>query len=139
MRKLTLLLSLALMLGFIVSCKKKSDPTPVSTVNQHLLKTWKASKVLENTLDITSAFSAYRITFEETNGEKKFTLVDRQGTTSAGTWTMATDETSITLTYASGSAQTLSTVSTGESELKYTSKEQGKAGDVSLVFTLIPA
>ena len=94
---------------------------------------------MENTLDITSSFSAYRITFEETNGEKKFTLVDRQSTTSTGTWAISTDETTITLTYADKSAQTFSAVTIGESELKYTSKEKAKSGEVSVAFTLVPA
>lgn len=139
MKKLPVLLLLTLVLGFTVSCKKKTNPTPTSSTNQNLLKTWKPSKVLENTLDVTSSFSAYRITFEEANGEKKFTLVDRQSKTLTGTWAIASDETTITLTFADKSTKVFSSVSIAAGELKYTGKEQGKAGDVSVTFVLVPA
>ena len=126
------------------SCGGGSDDTPTptpgsTTTNANLLKNWKASQVLEGTLDITSEFASYRIQFEDTNNEKKFTLTNRQGTSLSGTWALSTDETTLTLTFADGTTLTLNNVSISASELKYKADEQGKAGAVTLSFTLIPA
>ncbi|OJJ22080.1 hypothetical protein BKI52_08555 [marine bacterium AO1-C] len=136
------LYSLVLALGVIVAlqaCKKNDNtPTPGDITNQNLLKAWKVSQVLEGSLDVTSAFSQYRLTLEETNGSKTFTLVKRDGTSLTGSWDISTDETTITLT-ATGNTITLSSVSISDSELKYTAEEQGKAGTVNVNFILIPA
>ena len=133
---------LALVMVFTQACNNgggdNNNTTNPSTTNQDLLKTWKASSVLEGSLDITSEFSQYRITFSETNGSKDFTLVQRDGTSLTGTWSLSTDNTTITLT-TGGNTITLSGVSISATQLKYTADEQGKAGTVNLSFTLIPA
>lgn len=139
MKKFSLLLCWLLIAGFAQSCKKKKDnPTP-SASYQQLLKTWKPGKVLENTLDISASYKVYQITFEEANQEKKFTLVNRQATTLNGTWTISTDQTTITLTFADKTTQTLSSVAFSTNELKYTAEEQAKSGKVNLNFALVPA
>ncbi|OJJ19553.1 hypothetical protein BKI52_22360 [marine bacterium AO1-C] len=115
------------------------NPTPTSTTDPNLLNTWKVSQVLENSLDITSEFTQYRITFAESGSSKTYTLVSRTGTTSTGTWALSTDGTSITLTPSGGTAVTLSGVSITATQLKYNADEAGKAGNVNLAFTLIPA
>ncbi|OJJ22076.1 hypothetical protein BKI52_08535 [marine bacterium AO1-C] len=121
------------------ACKNSDNtPTPGNTTNQNLLKTWKVSQVLEGSLNITSEFSQYRLMLNEANGNKDFTLVQRDGTSITGSWGISTDETTITLT-TNGNTITLSGVSISASELKYTADEQGKAGAVSLAFTLVPA
>ena len=133
------ILLLASFVGF-TACKKSNDnptPTPGSTTNQNLLKTWKVSSVTEGSLDITSEFSQYRLTFTETNDTKEFTLVQRDGTSVSGSWAISSDETTITLT-TNGNTITLSGVSITASELKYATDEQGKAGAVNLNFVLIP-
>lgn len=118
------------------------DPAPTggtggTGTNSDLLKTWKVSQVLEGSLDITSAFTAYQITFNESGNT--FTLVSRQGTTLEGTWALASDETSMTLTFSDGSVLNLTGVSISSSQLKYTTNEQGKTGLVQVAFTLVPA
>ncbi|OJJ22078.1 hypothetical protein BKI52_08545 [marine bacterium AO1-C] len=121
------------------ACKNSDNtPTPGNTANQNLLKTWKVSQVLEGSLDITSEFIQYRLTLNEANGSKDFTLIQRDGTSITGSWDISTDETTITLT-TSGNAIILNGVSISASELKYTADEQGKAGVVNLSFTLAPA
>lgn len=141
MRKYIALALIAVSMVVLQACGGGGDngtPTPTSTTNQNLLKTWKASSVLENTLDITSEFSQYRITFAESGSDKTYTLIDRQGTSSTGTWSLSTDGTTLTLTPSGGTAITLSGVTISASELKYTAPEAGKAGTVTLSFTLIP-
>ena len=132
---------LALVMVFTQACNNGGDtPTPQGeTTNPNLLKTWKASSVLEGTLDITSEFSSYRLTLAESGSDKTFTLIDRQGTSATGTWSISTDETTITLSVAGGASITLSGVSISANELKYTAAETGKNGQVNLSFTLIPA
>ncbi len=130
---------IALVVVGLTACNKGgSDPAPSTTTNQNLLKTWKASQVLEGTLNITNEFGQYRLTLEETNGTKSFRLVQRDGTSLTGSWEISTDETTLTLT-ASGNTLTLSGVSISANELKYTTAEQGKTGTVNLNFTLVPA
>lgn len=142
MRKYITLALVAAVMVLFQACGGGGDNggggTP-STTNEDLLKTWKASSVLENTLDITSEFTQYRITFADANSSKTYTLVDRQGTSTTGTWALSTDGTTITLTPSGGSAVTLSGVSITATQLKYTAPEAGKAGTVNLSFTLVPA
>ncbi|HAS40726.1 MAG TPA: hypothetical protein DCS93_09620 [Microscillaceae bacterium] len=121
------------------ACNNSNDtPTPGNTTNQNLLKTWKASQVLEGSLDVTGEFGQYRLTLAEANGNKTFTLIKRDGTSLTGSWEISADETTITLT-ANSNTITLSGVSVSASELKYTTDEQGKTGIVNLSFTLVPA
>lgn len=132
---------LVVMFAILPACKKNNDtpdPTTTATVNQNLLKTWKASKVFEGTLDITAEFSQYRITFEEANGNKTYTLINRQGTSQTGTWDISADETSITLNATGGGSATLTKVSIAANEFKYTSSVQGKNGTVEVAFNMIP-
>jgi len=141
MKKTVLYLSIALALVFAQACNKgNNDPGPQgSTTNPTLLKTWKASAVLEGNLDITSEFSNYRITFSESGSNKTFILVDRQGVSTTGTWSISTDETKITLDVTGGATISLAGVSIGTNQLKYTADEVGKTGQVTLSFTLVPA
>lgn len=123
------------------SCKKSSDaPSPIAggTANTNLLKTWKVSEVLEGTIDITSEFSQYSLTFAEADGNKTYTLVKRDGTTVTGIWSISDDETSIDLTE-NGTTTRLSGLSISASTLKYSADETGKTGTIKLAFTLIPA
>ena len=124
------------------SCKKSNDaPSPTAgggTANANLLKTWKVSEVLEGTINITSEFSQYRLTFAEADGNKTYTLVKRDGTTVTGTWSISDDETSIDLTE-NGTTTRLSGLSISASALKYSADETGKTGTITLAFTLIPA
>lgn len=139
MKKYIVLTLVAAFMVFAQACKKSdNNPTPTSTTDPNLLNTWKVSQVLENALDITAEFTQYRITFAESGSDKTYTLVDRQGTTSTGTWSISTDGSTITLTSGS-STVTLTGVSISASELKYGAAEAGKAGSVNLSFTLIPA
>lgn len=134
------IIMLAAVLG-LTACGNNStnnDPVPGSTTNQDLLKTWKVSTALEGSLDVSNEFSQYRLTFEETNNNKSFTLIQRDGTSLSGTWTISADQTTITLT-TNGNTITLNGVSITANELKYTTDEQGKTGLVNLSFTLIPA
>ena len=143
MKKYLLLFIVGLVMVLTQACSSGSDSTPTpqggTTTNQDLLKTWKTSSVLEGNLDITSEFSNYRLTFAESGSDKTFTLVDRQGTSVSGTWSLSTDQTTITLNVTGGSSITLSGVSISANELKYTADEAGKAGQVTLSFTLVPA
>lgn len=142
MKKIALYISIVCTVVFVQACKKGgSDPTPTNntTTNQDLLNTWKVSQVLEGSLDITGEFTQYRITFAESNGQKNFTLVDRQGTSTNGTWTISTNNTTITLSLSDSNSITLNGVSINASQLKYTADEQGKTGAVNLSFTLVPA
>ena len=134
-----------LLLAIIVSlsaCKKSDNapnPAPNPPIQSALIKTWKVSLVQEaGFVDITGVFSQYRLTFEETNGSKNFTLVQRDGTSVTGTWDISGDGTTITLNTGSNTI-TLSEVSISDSSLKYTTDEQGKTGLVKLNFSLIPA
>jgi hypothetical protein len=123
------------------SCKKSNDaPSPAAggTANANLLKTWKVSEVLEGTIDVTSEFNQYRLTFAEADGNKTFTLVKRDGTTVTGTWSISDDETSIDLTE-NGNTTRLSGLSISASTLKYSADETGKTGAIQLAFTLMPA
>ena len=90
-------------------------------------------------MDVTAEYTVYRITFADDGTTKSYTLVDRAGTTTTGVWTITGDKTSITLTPSSGTAVTLTGVTFSASELKYTGSDTGKAGAVTLNFTLIPA
>lgn len=139
MKKQYIFVVLALLMLFTQACKKKNDNPAPGIDNQDLLKAWKISKALENTLDITSEFSQYKITFADDGTNKTFTLVNRQGTTQTGAWTIAGDKTSITLSVSGGATITLSGVSFNAGELKYKSDETGKAGNVTIDFTLVPA
>ncbi|HAS46581.1 MAG TPA: hypothetical protein DCS93_39225 [Microscillaceae bacterium] len=132
----TLLIGLALQ-----SCNNTTnDPAPTgTTTNANLLNTWKVSQVLEVGADVTTAYTSYRITFAEANGQQTFNLTTRTGTTQTGTWALSTDQTTLTLTLADGTSLTFSGVNISASELKYTSSEAGKTGSVSVNFTLIPA
>ena len=139
MRKYIVLALVAAVMVIVQACGGGGDnnPTPTSTTNANLLKTWKVSQVLENTLNITAEFTQYRITFAESGTNKTYTLVDRQGTSTNGTWTQSGDGSTITLT-AGSSSVTLNGVTISASQLQYTADEAGKAGAVSLSFTLIP-
>lgn len=143
MRKYITLALVAAVMVLFQACGGGGDNggggTTPSTTNEDLLKTWKASSVLENTLDITSEFTQYRITFADANSSKTYTLVDRQGTSSTGTWALSTDGSTLTLTPSGGTAVTLTGVSITATQLKYTAPETGKAGAVTLSFTLVPA
>lgn len=142
MKKTHIIIFWALLLGLsLQSCNNASNgPAPAgSTTNAHLLKTWKTSQVLEASTNVTAAYASYGITFEEVNGQKNFSLVNRTGTTQTGTWNLSTDQTTLTLTLADGTSITLSGVSISANELKYTSNETGKTGNVNIDFTLIPA
>ncbi len=141
MKKAFLFSIIAFVMAFTQACKKKGDgPTPQeTTTNPNLLKTWKVSSVLEGTLDITSEFGSYRLTLTESGNNKTFILIDRQGTSTTGTWSISTDETTITLNATGGSSITFTGVGISANELKYTAAETGKNGQVNLSFTLIPA
>jgi len=135
-------LMVALVMTFTQACNQgnNGNPTPQgSATNQSLLKTWKVSSVLESSLDITSEFSNYRITFNESGNNKTFILVNRQGVSTTGTWSISTDETKITLNITGGAAITLAGVIIGTNQLKYTADEIGKTGQVTLSFALIPS
>ena len=134
----TLYIVVLLAIGLAACKNNSSDPAPGNTTNQNLLNTWKVSQVLEGALDITSEFSQYRLTFEESNGSKNFTLVKQDGTSFTGSWEISTDETTITLT-TNGNVVTLSGVRISASELKYATDEDGKTGLVRLNFVLGPA
>lgn len=123
---------------FAQGCKKKSDPSP-TIENTELLNTWKVSNALEGTIDVTAQFTQYRLTLADDGTTKSYTLVDRTGTSTKGTWTLSGDKTSLTLTPDSGTAITYSSVSFSATELKYSGQETGKAGNVNISFTLIPA
>ena len=140
MKKIHIIILWALFALASQSCNNATvDPTQTgSTTNADLLKAWKASQVTEGSTDVTSAYASYRITFEETNGQKTFSLTTRTGTTQTGSWALSTDQTTLTLTLASGGSITLSGVVISATELKYTSNETGKTGSVNVSFTLIP-
>lgn len=124
------------------SCNNADTPNPVlpgTTTNADLLKTWKASQVTEGSTDVTTSYASYRITFEEANGLKTFSLTTRTGTIEVGSWALSTDQTTLTLTLASGGEINLTGVVISASELKYTSNETGKTGSVNVSLTLIPA
>lgn len=123
---------------FAQGCKKKSEPGP-TIENSELLNTWKVSNALEGTIDVTAQFTQYRLTLADDGTTKSYTLVDRAGTSTKGTWTLAADKKSITLTPESGTAVTYSEVTFSATELKYSAQETGKAGNVNISFTLIPA
>lgn len=129
------LVLVALVMVFGQSCKKKDDPIQI-VENQDLLGVWKATNVLEGSLDVTSEYSNYLLTFADDLTTKSYVLVDRLSTSSKGTWSISTDKTTITLTPESGTAKTISAVSFSATELKYTSEETGKSGQVTLSFTL---
>lgn len=139
MKKQYIFLVLALLMVFTQACKKKKDNPVPAIENRDLLKAWKISKALENALDVTSEFSQYKITFADDGTNKTFILVNRQGTTQTGSWTIAGDKTSITLSVSGGATITLFGVSFNAGELKYQSDETGKAGNVTIGFTLVPA
>lgn len=142
MKKTYIALCLAMITVVIQACKKNNDapnPASTSTTNQNLLNTWKASQVLEGSLDVTAEFSTYRLTLNESNGQKTFSLTNQQGTTVTGAWSIATDQTTITLNPTGGTDIVLTNVSVSASELKYNGQVQGKTGNLTLSFTLIPA
>lgn len=133
---------LALLMFTAQSCKKKSDPAPAGTSISHpdLLNTWKVSKVLEGSIDVTTAFDAYRITFADDGTNKTYTLIDRQGTTTEGAWAIDTGSTEITLSPTGGATVVkLTGVKIAADKLEYVGSTTGKTGQVSLSFTLIPA
>lgn len=129
----------ALLLTILFACNNADDPAPNGTSNPDLLKTWKVSQVLEETLNITSEFTQYRITFAESGADKTYTLVDRQGTSSTGSWSLSTDGITLNLTPLGGTVITLTGVTISVSELKYVVPEASKTGIVTLSFTLVPA
>ncbi|HAS46428.1 MAG TPA: hypothetical protein DCS93_38460 [Microscillaceae bacterium] len=138
MKKYIVLTLVAAVMVLVQACGGSDDnPTPGSSTDTNLLKTWKVSQVLENSLDITAEFTQYRITFAESGTTKTYTLVDRQGTSSNGSWSQSTDGSTITLT-AGGSSVTLTGVTITATQLKYSADEAGKAGAINLSFTLIP-
>ncbi|OJJ17695.1 hypothetical protein BKI52_27930 [marine bacterium AO1-C] len=140
MKKIYIVLCLIVSVWALQACKKNNDnPTPASTTNQNLLNTWKVSQVLEGSLDVTAEFTAYRLTLNESNGNKSFSLTDRQGTTITGNWSISTDETTLTLTPIGAADITFSNVTISVGELKYNGIIQGKTGNLTLAFTLIPA
>lgn len=139
MKKLHVFLVLVAMVAlFAQGCKKKSEPGP-TIENSELLNTWKVSNALEGTVDVTTQFDQYRLTLADDGTTKSYTLVDRTGTSTKGTWTLAADKTTLTLTPDTGTASTYSSLSFSATELKYSAQETGKAGNVSISFTLIPA
>lgn len=139
MKKSYILMLLVVVFATLQGCKKSNDnPTP-TIENTDLLRAWKVSSVLEGTLDITAQYTAYKLTFADDGTTKSYTLVDRSGNTTAGTWAITSDKTSITLTPSSGTATTFSSVSFSATELKYTGDDTGKTGAVTLNFTLVPA
>ncbi|WP_075164021.1 lipocalin family protein [Microscilla marina] len=147
MKKIFLFSIIALVMVFTQACKKGGNDNPAPTptppgggaTNQNLLKTWKVSSVMEGNLDVTSEYSSYFLVLTESDGNKVFTLIDHQGNNTEGTWSITTDETTITLNETEGATTTLSAVSISASQLKYTTSETGKTGQVTLSFTLIPS
>ncbi|WP_299458568.1 lipocalin family protein [uncultured Microscilla sp.] len=133
------LVLVAMVAVFSQSCKKKNDNPAPTIENPELLKAWKVSQALEGTLDVTAEFSQYRLTLADDGTTKSYTLVDRTGTSSTGTWALSTDKTTLTLTPASGTAVTYSSVSFSASELKYQGSTTGKGGSVTINFVLVPA
>ncbi|EAY32047.1 lipocalin family protein [Microscilla marina] len=139
MKKVSIFLVLIAMVAvFTQSCKKKDNPGP-TIENTELHKTWKVSNALEGTLDVTAQFTQYRLTLADDGTTKSYTLVDRTGTSTTGTWALSTDKTSLTLTPASGTALVYNSVEFSNAELKYQGNETGKSGNVSISFTLVPA
>lgn len=132
---------LALVAVFTQSCKKSNDGGDNGPVieNQELLKEWKVSKALEGTIEVTAEFSQYRLTLADTGTDKTYTLVDRSGTSTTGAWTLSDDKTSLTLTPSSGTAVTFTAVSFSADQLQYQGSTTGKAGQVTISFTLVPA
>lgn len=131
----------ALVAVFSQSCKKSNDGGDNGPVieNQELLKTWKVSKAMEGTIEVTAEFSQYRLTLADDGTTKSYTLVDRSGTSSEGSWVISADKTELTLTPSSGTAVKLTAVSFNANELKYQGSTTGKAGQVTISFTLVPA
>lgn len=131
----------ALVAVFSQSCKKSNDGGDNGPVieNQELLKTWKVSKAMEGTIEVTAEFSQYRLTLADDGTTKSYTLVDRSGTSSEGSWAISADKTELTLTPSSGTAVKLTAVSFNANELKYQGSTTGKAGQVTISFTLVPA
>ncbi|EAY24829.1 lipocalin family protein [Microscilla marina] len=133
------LVLVAMVAVFSQSCKKKNDDNGPVIENTELLKAWKVSNALEGTLDVTAEFSQYRLTLANDGTTKSYTLVDRSGTSTTGTWALSTDKTSLTLTPSTGTAITYSAVSFSATELKYQGSTTGKGGSVTINFTLVPA
>lgn len=132
------LVLIAMVALFAQSCKKKDNPGP-TIENTDLLRAWKVSKALEGTLEVTSEFTQYRLTLADDGTTKSYTLVDKSGTSTTGTWALSTDKSSLTLTPASGTAITYTNVKFSATELTYTGQITGKNGNVDISFTLIPA
>lgn len=130
---------LALVAVFTQSCKKDDGNNGPTIANQELLKAWKVSSAMEGTIDVTAEFTQYRLTLADDGTTKSYTLVDRSGTSTTGTWTLSDDKTSLTITPSSGTAVTFTAVSFSASELKYQGTTTGKAGQVTISFTLVPA
>lgn len=145
MNRLYIYLWVLVLVVLIQACGGKDDqldPIPGSGKQLLLVQNgtaWKVSRVLSATnINVTAEYTAYRITFEDTDGTKRFTLVNRQGVTQPGTWSISGDETTITLNFADGNTQTLSSVTVGAGDLQYTTEEQSKTGALKLFFKLIP-
>jgi hypothetical protein len=131
---------LALVAVFTQSCKKSEGGDNGPTIdNQELLKTWKVSKAMEGTIDVTAEFTQYRLTLADDGTTKSYTLVDRSGTSTTGSWTLSDDKTSLTITPSSGTAVTFTAVSFNTDQLQYQGTTTGKAGQVTISFTLVPA
>jgi hypothetical protein len=131
---------LALVAVFTQSCKKSEGGDNGPTIdNQEVLKTWKVSKAMEGTIDVTAEFTQYRLTLADDGTTKSYTLVDRSGTSTTGSWTLSDDKTSLTITPSSGTAVTFTAVSFNTDQLQYQGTTTGKAGQVTISFTLVPA
>ncbi len=113
------------MLIFNLSACKKNNPDPAP---QDILKnTWKAATVQSGTSTVydasktsgnTEDFSKYRLKFDGTN----YTYTDVNGSTSTGTYTLATDNKTITIKGGAldGKVLTVTTLKSGSLVIVYT-------------------
>ncbi|HAS40410.1 MAG TPA: hypothetical protein DCS93_08025 [Microscillaceae bacterium] len=120
---------------FMIACNTSDAPTP-DTLSE-LVNKWKVESVLFGSTDVTAQYTNYTIEFKEDN---TYLLTKADGSSEAGSWTVSSDNKTITITPTGGTAINFTEATISATKLTYNAEEvSAKTGTVAVTFTLVPA